>query len=119
MSEHPILLAIESSCDDTALALIKNGKILSEVISSSEQIHQAYGGVVPELASRSHQKNIVPLLKKVISFANIDQKEISAIASTLGPGLIGSLLVGVSFAKSLAMSWQVPFMGIHHIQGHI
>ncbi|XOD68186.1 MAG: tRNA (adenosine(37)-N6)-threonylcarbamoyltransferase complex transferase subunit TsaD [Flavobacteriales bacterium Tduv] len=114
----PVILGIESSCDDTAAALIKDGRILSNIIASQE-VHRQYGGVVPELASRSHQKNIIPVVDSAISFANIRQKQIDAVAFTRGPGLLGALLVGASFAKSLTMSLDVPLIGVHHMQAHV
>ena len=98
-----IILGIESSCDDTSAAIIRGNKILSN-IANTQDIHKEYGGVVPELASRAHQQNIIPVVQKSIVSANIQQNEISAIGFTRGPGLLGSLLVGTSFAKSLAMS---------------
>lgn len=113
-----IILGIESSCDDTSAAVIKDGILLSNV-TASQAIHEAYGGVVPELASRAHQKNIVPVVDQAIKRANIDKKDISAIAVTLGPGLMGSLLVGVSFAKGLALSLGVPLIETNHLHGHI
>ncbi len=113
-----IILAIESSCDDTAAAVIKNGHILSNEVAS-QQIHELYGGVVPELASRAHQQNIVPVVSVALKNANIELNELSAIAFTKGPGLIGSLMVGSSFAKSLAQSLNIPLIGIHHMQAHI
>ena len=96
------ILGIESSCDDTAAAVIKNGRILSNVVAT-QNIHKEYGGVVPELASRAHQQNIVPVVQLALQRANIDKKQLNAIAFTRGPGLMGSLLVGTSFSKSLAM----------------
>ncbi len=113
-----IILAIESSCDDTAAAVVKNGHILSNEVAS-QQIHELYGGVVPELASRAHQQNIVPVVSVALKNANIELNELSAIAFTKGPGLIGSLMVGSSFAKSLAQSLNIPLIGIHHMQAHI
>jgi len=119
MSKKPIyILAIESSCDDTSAAVICNDKILSNSVANQE-IHAEYGGVVPELASREHQKNIVPVVKQAIQKANIDKKDLSAIAFTRGPGLMGSLLVGTSFAKSLALSLHIPLIDVNHMQGHI
>ncbi len=117
MSET-IILGIESSCDDTSAAIIKGNQILSN-IADSQEIHNEYGGVVPELASRAHQQNIIPVVQKSIMEANIQQKDISAIGFTRGPGLLGSLLVGVSFAKSLAMSLNVPLIEVNHLQAHI
>ncbi|MDR2206031.1 MAG: tRNA (adenosine(37)-N6)-threonylcarbamoyltransferase complex transferase subunit TsaD [Flavobacteriaceae bacterium] len=113
-----IILGIESSCDDTSVAVIKGNKILSN-IAANQEIHNEYGGVVPELASRAHQLNIVPTIEKTISEAKILQKDISAIGFTSGPGLLGSLLVGTSFAKSLAMSLNVPLIEVNHLQAHI
>ncbi|MDT0690201.1 tRNA (adenosine(37)-N6)-threonylcarbamoyltransferase complex transferase subunit TsaD [Salegentibacter sp. F188] len=119
MTEQDIyILAIESSCDDTAAAVLCNGKILSNIVATQE-VHQQYGGVVPELASRAHQQNIVPVIHQAIKKANIDKKALSAIAFTRGPGLMGSLLVGTSFAKSLAMGLKIPLIEINHMQAHI
>ncbi|XCI74797.1 MAG: tRNA (adenosine(37)-N6)-threonylcarbamoyltransferase complex transferase subunit TsaD [Flavobacteriales bacterium] len=118
MKHLPVILGIESSCDDTAAAIIQNGYVLSNIIASQE-IHQKYGGVVPELASRSHQRNIIPVVDRAVSLANIMQNQIDAIAFTRGPGLMGSLLVGTSFAKSLAMALGIPLIGVHHIQAHV
>jgi N6-L-threonylcarbamoyladenine synthase len=112
------ILAIESSCDDTSAAVICNGKILSNIIAN-QKIHAEYGGVVPELASRAHQQNIVPVVQQAIQKANIDKKELNAIAFTRGPGLMGSLLVGTSFAKSLALSLGIPLIDVNHMQGHV
>ncbi|WP_332020532.1 tRNA (adenosine(37)-N6)-threonylcarbamoyltransferase complex transferase subunit TsaD [Kaistella sp.] len=113
-----IILGIESSCDDTSAAIIKGNKILSN-IAANQEIHNDYGGVVPELASRAHQQNIIPVVEKSLSKANIQQKDISAVGFTRGPGLLGSLLVGTSFAKSLAMSLNVPLIEVNHLQAHI
>lgn len=113
-----IILGIESSCDDTSAAIIKGNKILSN-IAANQAIHNEYGGVVPELASRAHQQNIIPVVEKSVSKANIQQKDISAVGFTRGPGLLGSLLVGTSFAKSLAMSLNVPLIEVNHLQAHI
>ncbi len=117
-SQNIYILAIESSCDDTAAAVLHNDKLLSNVVATQD-IHQKYGGVVPELASRAHQQNIVPVIYQAIAQANIDKKDISAIAFTRGPGLMGSLLVGTSFAKSLAMGLEVPLIEVNHMQAHI
>ena len=117
MSE-PIILGIESSCDDTSAAIIKGTKILSN-IAASQAVHVEYGGVVPELASRAHQLNIIPVIQNSISKANIIKKDISAIGFTRGPGLLGSLLVGTSFAKSLAMTLDVPLIEVNHLHAHI
>lgn len=119
MQQSPIIiLGIESSCDDTAAAVIKNGKILANVIAN-QAIHKAYGGVVPELASRAHQQNIVPVVDAALKKANITKEEISAIAYTNGPGLLGSLLVGSSFAKSFALGLNIPTIEVNHMHGHI
>lgn len=118
MLKSTIILGIESSCDDTAAAIIKDGKLLSNVIAN-QNIHKLYGGVVPELASREHQKNIIPVVYQAIKQANIEKKEISAIAFTRGPGLMGSLLVGTSFAKAFALGLNIPLIEVNHMQGHI
>ena len=112
------ILGIESSCDDTSAAVICNGKVLSNVVANQE-IHAKYGGVVPELASRAHQQNIVPVIQQAIQQANIDKKDLQAIAFTRGPGLMGSLLVGTSFAKSLSLALNIPLIAVNHMQGHV
>ncbi|MFD0964170.1 tRNA (adenosine(37)-N6)-threonylcarbamoyltransferase complex transferase subunit TsaD [Pseudofulvibacter geojedonensis] len=112
------ILAIESSCDDTGAAVLHNGKVLSNVVANQE-IHTQYGGVVPELASRAHQQNIVPVVHQALAKANIDKKELNAIAFTQGPGLMGSLLVGTSFAKSFAQGLNIPLLAVNHMQAHI
>lgn len=112
------ILGIESSCDDTAAAIIHNGKILSNVVAN-QKIHQEYGGVVPELASRAHQQNIVPVVNQALVKANIHKSQLNAIAFTRGPGLMGSLLVGTSFAKSLAYGLNIPLIDVNHMQAHI
>ena len=112
------ILAIESSCDDTSAAVVLNGKVLSNVIAS-QQVHEAYGGVVPELASRAHQQNIVPVVDKALKDAGISKHQLNAVAFTLGPGLIGSLLVGTSFAKGLALALGVPIITVNHMQAHV
>ncbi len=112
------ILGIESSCDDTSAAILCNGKVLSNVVAS-QKIHEQYGGVVPELASRAHQQNIVPVIDQAIKKAAIDKKDLSAIAFTRGPGLMGSLLVGTSFAKSLALALDIPLIDVNHMQAHI
>ncbi|WP_299765290.1 tRNA (adenosine(37)-N6)-threonylcarbamoyltransferase complex transferase subunit TsaD [uncultured Dokdonia sp.] len=117
-STNCYLLAIESSCDDTAAAILHNDKVLSNVVATQE-IHEQYGGVVPELASRAHQQNIVPVVTAALQKANIDKKELSAIAFTSGPGLMGSLLVGTSFSKSLALGLNIPLIDVNHMQAHI
>ncbi len=118
MRKNIIILGIESSCDDTSAAIVKNGFLLSNVIASQD-VHKDYGGVVPELASRSHQSNIIPVVDKAIKQAGIDKNEISAICFTRGPGLLGSLLVGTSFAKGLAIALNVPLIEVNHLQGHV
>lgn len=112
------ILSIESSCDDTSAAILENNKVLSNVVAS-QKIHADYGGVVPELASRAHQQNIVPVVDQALKQAKIDKKQLDAIAFTQGPGLMGSLLVGTSFAKSLAIALQIPLMAINHMQAHV
>lgn len=112
------ILAIESSCDDTAAAIIKDDKIIANGVST-QNIHENYGGVVPEWASRKHQENIIPLLEHVLKEANIELKDLSAIGFTRGPGLLGSLIVGVSFAKSLALSLDIPIIEVHHMKAHV
>ena len=112
------ILGIESSCDDTSAAVIRDGVLLSNVIAS-QKVHENYGGVVPELASRAHQQNIVPVVAEALKEAGIDKKQLSAIAYTRGPGLLGSLLVGVSFAKGLAMALDVPVVDVNHLHGHV
>jgi len=116
--KHTFILGIESSCDDTAAAVIHNGVILSNVVATQE-IHKEYGGVVPELASRAHQQNIVPVVQLALHKANIDKNQLNAIAFTRGPGLMGSLLVGTSFSKSLAMGLGIPLIDVNHMQAHI
>ena len=117
--EKPVyILGIESSCDDTSASVICNAKVLSNIVANQE-IHSKYGGVVPELASRAHQQNIVPVVQQAIEQANITKEDLSAIAFTRGPGLMGSLLVGTSFAKSLALGLQVPLIDVNHMQAHI
>ena len=113
-----IILGIESSCDDTSAAVISDGYLLSNVLASQD-VHKAYGGVIPELASRAHQVNIVPVVSEAITRAGIKPSDITAIAFTRGPGLLGSLLVGTSFAKGLAMSLDKPLVEVNHLQGHI
>lgn len=113
-----IILGIESSCDDTSAAIIRDGKMLSNIVASQE-IHRQYGGVVPELASRAHTANIVPVVDAALQKAGIDKNELSAIAFTKGPGLLGSLLVGANFAKSLSLVLDIPLIEVHHMQAHI
>lgn len=118
MSKETFILAIESSCDDTSAAILKNTKVLSNIVANQE-IHSLYGGVVPELASRAHQQNIIPVVDAAIKKANICKEDISAVAFTKGPGLLGSLLVGASFAKSFALARNIPLISVNHMQGHI
>ena len=117
-TENSYILGIESSCDDTSASVIYNGKVLSNVVANQE-IHAKYGGVVPELASRAHQQNIVPVVQQAIEQANITKQDLNAIAFTRGPGLMGSLLVGTSFAKSFALGLNIPLLDINHMQAHI
>ncbi len=112
------ILAIESSCDDTSAAVMRDGILLSNV-TAGQAVHEAYGGVVPELASRAHQQNILPVVDTALKRAGVTREELSAIAVTLGPGLMGSLLVGVSFAKGMALSLGIPLIEANHLQGHI
>jgi len=112
------ILGIESSCDDTAAAVLKDGKIISNKVAN-QAIHEQYGGVVPELASRAHQQNIVPVVDLALKEAGIDKKQLSAIAFTEGPGLLGSLLVGASFAKSMSLALNIPLIGVHHMKAHV
>lgn len=113
-----IILGIESSCDDTSAAVINDGVLMSNVIAS-QSVHEAYGGVVPELASRAHQQNIVPVVSEAIKRAGIGKQDLSAIAFTAGPGLIGSLLVGTSFAKGLSIALGIPMVNVNHLHGHV
>ena len=113
-----IILGIESSCDDTSAAVIKDGYLLSNVVSS-QAVHEAYGGVVPELASRAYQQNIVPVVHEALKRAGVTKEELSAVAFTRGPGLMGSLLVGVSFAKGFARSLNIPLIDVNHLNGHV
>ena len=113
-----IILGIESSCDDTSAAVIRDGWLLSNVIASQD-VHKAYGGVVPELASRAHELNIVPVVSEALSRAGVAPGDITAVAFTRGPGLLGSLLVGTSFAKALGLSLGVPIVMVNHLQGHL
>ncbi|WP_231463495.1 tRNA (adenosine(37)-N6)-threonylcarbamoyltransferase complex transferase subunit TsaD [Pedobacter sp. Leaf132] len=113
-----IILAIESSCDDTSVAICNNGKITANVIAN-QTIHENYGGVIPELASRVHQQNIVPAVQQALLNAKVTKQDISAVAFTQGPGLLGSLLVGVSFAKSFALALNIPLISVNHMHAHI
>lgn len=118
MKNKTYILGIESSCDDTAAAVICNTEILSNIIAS-QKVHEEYGGVVPELASRAHQQHIVPVVDKALRDANITKKQLAAIAVTSGPGLLGSLMVGTSFAKALALTLDIPLITVNHLQAHI
>jgi len=115
---HSIILGIESSCDDTAAAVFENGKILAN-ITATQKVHEQYGGVVPELASRAHQSNIIPVVSEALNKAGKTIQDIDAIAVTQGPGLLGSLQVGFQFAKGLALGANIPFVGVNHLQAHI
>lgn len=116
--EDIYILGIESSCDDTSAAVLRNGVLLSNV-TASQEVHRNYGGVVPELASRAHQQNVVPVVDQAIKRAGITKEQLSAVAFTRGPGLMGSLLVGVSFAKGFARSLEIPLIDVNHLQGHV
>ena len=116
--KNTYILGIESSCDDTAAAVLRNGEILSNVVAN-QSIHESYGGVVPELASRAHQQNIVPVVDQALQKADISSNDLNAVAFTQGPGLMGSLLVGTSFAKSLAYGLDIPLIDVNHMQAHI
>lgn len=116
--QSTIILGIESSCDDTSAAVLRDGVMLSNVIAG-QKVHEYYGGVVPELASRAHQQNIIPVVHKALSDAGIDKSELSAVAFTRGPGLLGSLLVGTSFAKGFAQALQLPLIEVNHLQAHV
>ncbi|MDY2641838.1 MAG: tRNA (adenosine(37)-N6)-threonylcarbamoyltransferase complex transferase subunit TsaD [Mediterranea sp.] len=115
---NTIILGIESSCDDTSAAVIRDGYLLSNVVAS-QAVHESYGGVVPELASRAHQQNIVPVVHEALRRAGVTKEELSAVAFTRGPGLMGSLLVGVSFAKGFARSLGIPMVDVNHLNGHV
>lgn len=112
------ILAIESSCDDTSAAVISDGFLLSNV-TASQKVHEAYGGVVPELASRAHQQNIIPVVSEAIKQSGIRKEDLNAIAFTRGPGLMGSLLVGTSFAKGFSLALNIPLVDVNHLQAHI
>ncbi len=118
MNQDIYILAIESSCDDTSAAVL-NGEVLLSNVTASQAVHEAYGGVVPELASRAHQQNIVPVVSEAIKRAGIQKEQLSAVAFTRGPGLMGSLLVGVNFAKGFARSLGIPLIDVNHLQGHV
>ena len=120
MGKNIYTLGIESSCDETSVAIVKNGReVLSNVIDTQIPIHEKYGGVVPEIASRNHIEAISRVMKKALKDANIKLEQIDAITPTYGPGLVGALLVGVSYAKALAFAKSIPLVGVNHIQGHI
>jgi N6-L-threonylcarbamoyladenine synthase len=112
------ILAIESSCDETSASIIVNGKVLNNIVAT-QSVHEKYGGVVPELASRAHQENLIPVVHEALSTAGISKKELSAVAVTRGPGLMGSLLVGVSFAKAFAKALDIPLIDVNHMQAHV
>jgi N6-L-threonylcarbamoyladenine synthase len=118
MKQQPYILAIESSCDDTSAAVLHGNRLMSNIVAS-QKVHEEYGGVVPELASRAHQQNIVPTVNHALKVANIKPQELDAIAFTNGPGLMGSLLVGTSFAKSLSLALDIPLIPVHHMHAHI
>lgn len=118
MDNDKYILAIESSCDDTSAAVL-HGKVLLSNVTASQKVHEAYGGVVPELASRAHQQNVVPVVDQALKQAGITKEQLSAVAFTRGPGLMGSLLVGVSFAKGFARSLGIPMIDVNHLQGHV
>ncbi|MBC3538096.1 tRNA (adenosine(37)-N6)-threonylcarbamoyltransferase complex transferase subunit TsaD [Rufibacter sediminis] len=115
---NPTLLAIESSCDETSASVIQNGQVLSNIVAT-QAIHEQYGGVVPELASRAHQQNIIPVVSQALQKANIAKSQLDAVAFTRGPGLLGALLVGCSFAKSFALGLNLPLIEVNHMQAHI
>ncbi len=118
MKERTVILGIESSCDDTSAAVVSDGVLLSNV-TANQDVHRAYGGVVPELASRAHQQNIVPVVDQALKRAGVEREELSAIAFTRGPGLLGSLLVGTSFAKGMAAALDIPLIDVNHLHGHV
>lgn len=118
MKQASTILGIESSCDDTAAAVLQNGQIVSN-ITSTQKVHEIYGGVVPELASRAHQSSIIPVIDVALKNANIQLNQLTAVAVTQGPGLMGSLMVGLNTAKALAMSLKIPIIGVNHLQAHV
>jgi N6-L-threonylcarbamoyladenine synthase len=113
------VLGVESSCDDTAAAVLAEGTVLSSVVASQDAIHRQYGGIVPELASRSHMRNIIPVIEQALAAAGVTLDDIGAVAATCGPGLVGSLLVGLSAAKAIAFARELPFIGVNHLEGHL
>src|SRR3989338_8884762 len=120
MSEQMKILAIETSCDETAVAIYdRDAGLLGQLIHSQIDLHQQYGGVVPELASRDHIQKLLPLIQQLLSQLNLSSKDISAVAYTRGPGLIGALMVGASIARSLAFAWNIPSIGVHHLESHL
>ncbi|MDE6300188.1 MAG: tRNA (adenosine(37)-N6)-threonylcarbamoyltransferase complex transferase subunit TsaD [Muribaculaceae bacterium] len=119
MDKKTYILGIESSCDDTSAAVVTDGGLLLSNVIASQKVHEEYGGVVPELASRAHQQNIVPVVQTAIKRAGIDKSELSAIAFTRGPGLLGSLLVGTSFAKGMSLGLRIPIVDVNHLHGHV
>lgn len=118
-SKPLLVLGVETSCDDTAAAVLRGQEILANVVSSQDHVHSSYGGVVPELASRHHMENILPIIDQALSQAQVQLKQLDGVAVTCGPGLVGSLLVGVSVAKALAMAQQLPLVGVNHLEGHL
>ncbi len=118
LKNSPVILAIETSCDETAAAVVCNGKIASNVVAT-QSVHKEYGGVVPELASRAHQQNIIPVVTQAIKAAQVAPSMLDAVAFTQGPGLLGTLLVGTCFAKSIAFALDIPLIGVHHVRAHI
>jgi N6-L-threonylcarbamoyladenine synthase len=118
-SDTPLILGIETSCDDTAAAVLHGKRILANVVSSQDEVHGCYGGVVPELASRHHMSNVLPIIDQALHQAGARLEELDGIAVTCGPGLVGSLLVGVSVAKALAMAKKLPLIGVNHLEGHL
>jgi N6-L-threonylcarbamoyladenine synthase len=120
VTDNPVfILGIESSCDETSAAVIRDTRLLSNVVANQDTIHRFYGGVVPELASRAHQQKIIPVVEEALNKANITKNELHGVAFTRGPGLMGALLVGVSFAKSFAQALDLPLIEVNHMQGHI
>ncbi|HXQ22351.1 MAG TPA: tRNA (adenosine(37)-N6)-threonylcarbamoyltransferase complex transferase subunit TsaD [Candidatus Acidoferrales bacterium] len=113
------ILGVESSCDDTAAAVVGDGKVLSSIVASQDDVHRKYGGIVPELASRSHMRNIIPVIDAALETADVSLDEIDAVAATCGPGLVGSLLVGLSAAKAIAFARSLPFVAVNHLEGHL
>src|SRR5215470_13060529 len=114
-----LVLGVETSCDDTAAAVLHGSHILANIISSQDEVHSSFGGVVPELASRHHMQNVLPIIDQALHQAGIRLEQLDGIAVTCGPGLVGSLLVGVSVAKALAMAKNLPLIGVNHLEGHL